>query len=102
MTSKSKGVSVRQRLRDFSQKNDIAYDNLETAFLIERLVARLIADKELGFVLRTKSTWLRKVNTAAFGKFIAPALEKCRKTYKNNASFISISALGILLHLLRK
>ena len=48
MTTKSKGSSVRQRLTDLSQKIRAPYQNLETAFMIERLVARLVADKKLG------------------------------------------------------
>ena len=47
MTTKSKGESVRQKLTNLSAKMSIKYSNLETSFLIERLVARLIADKSL-------------------------------------------------------
>lgn len=48
MTTKSKGSSVRQKLTDLNQKIRAPYQNLETAFMIERLVARLVADKKLG------------------------------------------------------
>jgi hypothetical protein len=47
MTTKAKGNSVRQKLTDLSKKLGVQYENLETAFMIERLVARLVADKNL-------------------------------------------------------
>lgn len=47
MTTKAKGNSVRQKLTDLSKKLNVQYENVETAFMIERLVARLVADKNL-------------------------------------------------------
>lgn len=47
MTTKSKGESIRQKLTALSSKLGVKYANIETAFLIERLVARLMADKTL-------------------------------------------------------
>lgn len=47
MTTKSKGESVRQKLTTLSKKMGVDYKDLETLFMIERLVARLIADKHL-------------------------------------------------------
>jgi hypothetical protein len=47
MTSKSKGESVRQKLTLLSKKLEVKYKDIETVFMIERLVARLIADKKL-------------------------------------------------------
>jgi predicted nucleotidyltransferase component of viral defense system len=47
MTTKAKGSSVRQKMTDLSKKLNIPYQNVETAFMIERLVARLVADKHL-------------------------------------------------------
>ena len=47
MTTKHKGDSLRQKLTNLSGKLNVPYPNLETIFLIERLVARLVADKEL-------------------------------------------------------
>lgn len=47
MTTKAKSDSVRKKLSNLSQKLGIPYRNVETAFLIERLVARLVADKRL-------------------------------------------------------
>lgn len=47
MTTKSKGESIRQKLTTFSSKLGVKYANIETAFLIERLVARLMTDKTL-------------------------------------------------------
>jgi predicted nucleotidyltransferase component of viral defense system len=43
VTSKSKGSSIRQKLISLSRSLGIPYQNLETSFLIERLVARLTA-----------------------------------------------------------
>ncbi|MBS1960409.1 MAG: nucleotidyl transferase AbiEii/AbiGii toxin family protein [Bdellovibrionales bacterium] len=47
MTTKAKGESVRQKLTALSKKLGVQYRNIETVFMIERLVARLIADKNL-------------------------------------------------------
>lgn len=47
MTTKSKGESIRQKLTAISTKLGVKYANIETAFLIERLLARLMADKTL-------------------------------------------------------
>lgn len=47
MTTKAKGISVRQKLADLSRKLAVPYQNLETAFILERLVARLIGDESL-------------------------------------------------------
>ncbi len=47
MTTKRKGDSVRQKLTNLSAKLQVPYPNIETIFAIERLVARLVADKEL-------------------------------------------------------
>ncbi len=48
MTTKRKGDSVRRKLIDLSTKLHVPYRNIETAFLIERLVARFVADQNLG------------------------------------------------------
>ncbi len=47
MTTKAKGSSVRQKLIDLSFQLGVPFQNLETAFMLERLVARLVADDEL-------------------------------------------------------
>lgn len=47
MTTKAKGHSVRQKLVNLSLDLGIPYPNLETAFMLERLVARLVADETL-------------------------------------------------------
>ena len=47
MTTKAKGSSVRQKITDLSKKMGVPYQNLETTFMIERLVARLVSDKNL-------------------------------------------------------
>lgn len=47
MTSKVKGQSIRQKLAVIARKQNIKYQYIETAFLIERLVARLMSDQEL-------------------------------------------------------
>lgn len=47
MTTKAKGHSVRQKLVNLSHDLGIPYQNLETAFMLERLVARLVGDEIL-------------------------------------------------------
>ena len=47
MTTKAKGESVRQKLTTAAKKLEAKCRDVETIFLIERLVARLIADKKL-------------------------------------------------------
>jgi hypothetical protein len=47
MTTKSKGDSIRQKLNILSSKSDVKYSNLETVFLIERLLVRLTTNKTL-------------------------------------------------------
>lgn len=47
MTTKAKSDSVRKKLSNLSHKLKVPYRNVETVFLIERLVARLVADKSL-------------------------------------------------------
>ena len=47
MTTKAKGTSIRQKIIDFGKKLDVKPRDLETVFMIERLVARLVADKNL-------------------------------------------------------
>ncbi len=47
MTTKAKAESVRQKLTTAAKKLEAKYRDFETIFLIERLVARLIADKKL-------------------------------------------------------
>ena len=47
MTTKAKGTSIRQKLINLSVEIGVPFQNLETAFILERLVARLTADAEL-------------------------------------------------------
>jgi hypothetical protein len=47
MTTKAKGTSVRQKITDLATKLDLPFQNIQTAFMIERLVARLVADRNL-------------------------------------------------------
>ena len=47
MTKKAKGTSIRQKIIDLGKKIGVEPRNIETVFMIERLVARLIADKHL-------------------------------------------------------
>lgn len=47
MTTKAKGTSIRQKIIDLGKKLGVEPRDLETVFMIERLVARLIADKKL-------------------------------------------------------
>jgi hypothetical protein len=47
MTTKAKGTSIRQKIIDLGKKLGVEPRDLETTFMIERLVARLIANKKL-------------------------------------------------------
>lgn len=47
MTTKAKGNSITQKLADLQRKSGTPFANLATLFLIERLVARLVAEKAL-------------------------------------------------------
>jgi hypothetical protein len=47
MNTKAKSDSVRKKLSNLAHKLNVPYRNLETVFLIERLVVRLVADKTL-------------------------------------------------------
>jgi len=47
VTTKAKGHSVRQKLVNLSRNVGIPYQNLETALMLERLVARLVGDEFL-------------------------------------------------------
>jgi len=68
MTTKTKGISIRQKLSDLSRKLDVSYENLETAFMIERLVARLVANKNLSkhLVFKGGFVGLRVYNSQRF------------------------------------
>ncbi len=48
MTTKARAESIRAKLKSVSSKLKVKYSHLETVFLIERLVVRLISDKKLG------------------------------------------------------
>lgn len=47
MNKKSQSDSIRQKLLNYSIKKNISFSSAETTFLIERLVARLMQDKDL-------------------------------------------------------
>jgi len=47
MSTKSKGISVAQKLASLANKTGVQYEHLATEFLIERLVARLTGHKDL-------------------------------------------------------
>ncbi len=47
MTTKAKGTSIRQKIIDLGKKLGVEPRDLETVFMIERLVARLMSDKKL-------------------------------------------------------
>lgn len=70
MTTKAKGHSVRQKLSDLSKKLSISYENIETAFMIERLVARMVADKNLSrhLVFKGGFVGLRVYNSERYTK----------------------------------
>ncbi len=52
MTTKAKGNSVRQKLTDLSKNLVVPYQNLETIFMIERLVTRLVYRAGIGEILK--------------------------------------------------
>ena len=72
MTTKAKSDSIRKKLSNHSQKLKVPYRNVETVFLIERLVARLVADKRLSHDL---SVFLPKADAETLGT----ALRRCFK-----------------------
>lgn len=47
MTKKARAESIRTKLKSISSKLKVKYSHLETVFLIERLVVRLISEKKL-------------------------------------------------------
>ena len=47
MTPKAKGNSIRQKLVNLSSESGTAFENIATAFLIERLVARFVSNEDL-------------------------------------------------------
>lgn len=47
MTTKAKGNSIRQKLVNLSAKSGVSFENVATAFLIERLVARFVSNEDL-------------------------------------------------------
>lgn len=47
MSTKSKGTSVAQKLANVATKTGVQYEHLATEFLIERLLARLVGNKDL-------------------------------------------------------
>lgn len=90
MTTKAKGRSVRQKLINLSLERDLPYQNLETAFLLERLVARFIADDMLhqhlvfkgGFVgLRVydSTRYTVDVDALVVGANVGSTLERARE-----------------------
>ena len=47
MNLQSKAVSIRKRLSNYARENNFVYQNVETAFLLERLVVRITSIKKL-------------------------------------------------------
>ncbi len=107
MTTKAKGNLVRQKITDLSKKLNVPFQNVQTAFMIERLVAQLVADKTLsqnlvfkgGFVgLRVYNSerytvdliLQLKVNMAGSAKFIVQVLVKFLKISTKHRSLILI------------
>ena len=78
MTTKAKGTSIRQKITGHATKIDVPFQNIQTAFMIERLVARLVADKNLAKHLLFKGGFvgLRVYNSD--GRFIRlkPSVQK--------------------------
>ena len=63
MTTKAKGTSVRQKLINLRVEIGVPYQNLETAFILERLVARLIPQDFFETILRLISGMEREFLT---------------------------------------
>jgi len=68
LTTKAKGSSVRQKLINLSVELGIPFQNLETAFILERLVARLTADEKLSkhLVFKGGFVGLKVYNSARY------------------------------------
>ena len=47
MKLQDQAKSIRQKLSNLSQKKDVSYQYISTAFLLERLVARIVSDNKL-------------------------------------------------------
>lgn len=75
MITKAKGDSVRHKLISLSKKLAVKYADFETAFMIERLVARLMASKDLAGHLVFK------------GGFV------CLKIYESNRYTVDLDAI---------
>ena len=89
MTTKAKGSSVRQKLINLSVELGIPYQNIETSFILERLVARLTADEMLskhlvfkgGFVglkVYNSSRYTVDVDALVVQASVEPILEQAR------------------------
>jgi hypothetical protein len=72
MTTKAKGTSIRQKITDLATKLDVPFQNIQTAFMIERLVARLVADKNLAKHLEFNEAF----------NAVVKALAKLEKSFK--------------------
>ncbi len=88
MTTKSKGESIRQKLNALSSKTGVKYSNIETIFLIERLLARLTSNKTLnqslvykgGFVglkIYESPRYTVDLDALLIKSNIEPTLQKC-------------------------
>lgn len=89
MTTKAKGSSVRQKLINLSSELAVPYQNLETAFILERLVERLTADEKLykhlvfkgGFVglkVYNSARYTVDVDALVVKASVDPTLERAR------------------------
>ena len=47
MNKKQQAISIRQKLLNQSLKLNVPYQSIETIFMIERLVARLVSNKQV-------------------------------------------------------
>ena len=47
MNLQSKAISIRKRLSNYARENNFVYQNVETSFLLERLVVRITSSKKL-------------------------------------------------------
>ena len=68
MNKSNQAKSIASKLSNLSQKTGVTYQNIATAFLIERLLARLLANKDLAKCLIFKGGYvgLRVYNSARY------------------------------------
>lgn len=83
MKKEDRAKSISAKLSKISRATGINYQGISTTFLLERLLARLVADGKLAKSLVFKGGYV-------FVKFIVRGLVKCRKILSELKLSISI------------